>query len=262
MPTALIDKPGIRTTAGAVAAILAFGAWELAGRTDAVAFLVPFSDAVGGVWGLVSSSSLTTDILPSALRALCGFLLGSVIGIVAGVPLGYIRGLNAWFRPTLEFLRATPIPAVLPVAFVAFGPTDLTRVGLIALGAVWPVLLNSTDGARAVDRNLIDAARAARLGRLRLIITVVLRASLPQIFAGLRIALGLALVMMVVSEMVSSTDGLGFLVLQSQRSFALTQMYAGVLLLGALGGAFTIIFTVCERRILRWYAGQKGLQGA
>lgn len=262
MRTALVDRPAVRGLVGALTVAAAFAGWEVAGRTEAVAFLVPFSDAVREAWGLLTGPSLTADVLPSALRALLGFLLGSLVGIVVGVPLGYVRGLDAWFRPTLEFLRATPLPAVLPVAFVAFGPSDGTRVGLIALGAVWPVLLNSTDGARSVDRNLVDAARAARLSEPRLVTSVVLRASLPQIFAGLRIALGLALVLMVISEMVASGGGLGLLVLQSQRSYALTQMYAGVLLLGALGGLFTIVFTVCERRVLRWYAGQRGLQGA
>ena len=91
---------------------------------------------------------------------------------------------------------------------------------------------------------------------------MVLRAALPQIFAGLRIALGLALVVMVVSEMVASDSGLGFLILQSQRTYAIDQMYGGVLLLGLLGAVFTIVFTLCERRVLRWYAGQKGLSGA
>jgi len=258
----LVDRGKVRAAVGVLAVAVALGAWEVAGRTGAVQFLVPFSAAVRDAWSLLTGPALLADIFPSALRALLGFLLGATVGIVVGVPLGYVRGLDPWFRPTLEFLRAVPLPAVLPVAFVAFGPTDATRIGLIALGAVWPVLLNSTDGARAVDRTLIDAAKAVRLGGLRLLTTVVLRASLPQVFAGLRIALGLSLVMMVVSEMVSSSDGLGFLVLQSQRTYALTQMYAGVLLLGALGGLFTIVFTIGERRLLRWYAGQKGFQDA
>lgn len=262
MRTALIDRPPVRAAVGLLGAAAVFGLWEVAGQLGTIQFLSPFSAAVRDAWLLLTGPALTSDILPSALRAFLGFALGSAIGILVGVPLGYVRGLDPWFRPVLEFSRATPLPAVLPVAFVAFGPSDPTRIGVIALGAVWPVLLNSTDGARAVDRTLIDAARAAGLGRLRMLTSVILRASLPQIFAGLRIALGLALVMMVVSEMVASGGGLGYLVLQSQRSYALDQMYAGVLLLGLLGGLFTIVFTMCERRVLRWYAGQKGLQGA
>lgn len=258
----VIDKRGVRIAVGLATVLAAFAVWEAVGRSGAVPFLVPFSEAVAGAWSILTGPSLWEDVLPSASRALLGFSIGAGLGVLIGLPLGHVRGLNPWFRPTLEFLRATPLPAVLPIAFVAFGATDSTRVGLIAIASLWPVLLNSTDGAAAVDRNLIDAGRASGLGPVTVMTRIVLPASLPQIFAGLRIALGIALVMMVVSELVSSSDGLGFLVLQAQRSFALVQMYAGVLLLGVLGGLFTLVFTLCERRVLRWYAGQKGLTNA
>lgn len=258
----VVDRRGVRSTVALLTVVVALAAWEVAGRTEAVPFLVPFSDAVTEAWSILTGPSLSADVVPSAVRALLGFLLGSVVGVAVGLPLGYWRQLDPWVRPVLEFFRATPLPAVLPVAFIAFGASDGTRVGLIAAGVVWPVLLNATDGARAVDRTMLDAARAAGLGRTRMLRSIVLRASLPQIFAGLRIALGLALVVMVVSEMVASDSGLGFLILSSQRTYALTQMYGGVLLLGLLGALFTIAFTLIERRVLRWYAGQKGLFGA
>lgn len=258
----VVDRPGVRPMVGLLTVAVALGAWEVAGRTEAVPFLVPLTDAVSEAWSILTGPRLRADVLPSAVRALLGFVLGSAVGVAVGLPLGYWRSLDPWARPVLEFFRATPLPAVLPVAFIAFGASDGTRVGLIAAGVVWPVLLNATDGARAVDRTMLDAARAAGLGRTRMLRTVVLRASMPQIFAGLRIALGLALVVMVVSEMIASDSGLGFLILSSQRTYALTQMYGGVFLLGALGALFTIAFTLIERRALRWYAGQKGLSGA
>lgn len=262
MKASSIDNQWVRTAVGVVTVLIALTGWELIGRSGSVPFLVPCTSAVSGAWGLLTGPALLADIVPSALRALSGFLIGSALGVLFGVPLGHVRGLDAWFRPTLEFLRATPLPALLPIAFVAFGANDGTRIGLIAIAALWPVLLNSTDGAGAVDRNLIDAARTAGVKPLRVLLTVVLPGTLPQIFAGLRVGLGIALVMMVVSELVSSLDGLGFLVLQAQRSFALVQMYSGVLLLGILGGLFTLAFNLCERRVLRWYAGQKGLLNA
>jgi ABC-type nitrate/sulfonate/bicarbonate transport system permease component len=151
---------------------------------------------------------------------------------------------------------------VLPVALLAFGPNTGTRVALIALGAFWPVLLNTMDGARAVDRGYVDAARAARAGELRIITRVVWPAALPQVFAGLRIALALSLIMMVISEMIASTSGLGLRVLQAQRTYAFADMYAGVLVLGTIGGVFTLLFTAVEHRVLAWYEGQKGIRRA
>ena len=243
---------------GMIAAALA--AWEVIGRGGHVAFLAPFSTAARGAWQIVSGPALASDVLPSIARAAAGFALGGLTGIGAGLVLGYFQGVDPWLRPVLEFLRATPVPAVLPVALLAFGAGSATRVGLIALGAFWPVLLNAMDGARAVDRGYVDAARAARVGRLAILGRVIWPASLPQIFAGLRIALGVSLIMMVISEMVSSTSGLGFLVLQAQRSYAFGDMYAGVLVLGTVGGVFTLLFTLVEHRVLGWYDGQKGIR--
>ncbi|MBH0130097.1 ABC transporter permease [Salinibacterium sp. NK8237] len=257
-----LDRPGVRIGVGLLAVAVLLLAWEIIGSSNAIPFLVPFSAAVSSAFSLVTGPELLEDVLPSAARAASGFAIGSALGVLVGIPLGRVKGLDPWFRPSLEFLRNTPLPALLPIAFVAFGATDETRIGLIAIGALWPVLLNAIDGARAVDGRLLDAARVVGVPQWRILIRVVLPAAAPQIFAGLRIALGIALVMMVVSELISSTSGLGYLVLQAQRSFALPQMYAGVLLLGVIGGIFTLIFAVIERRALRWYAGQKGLNDA
>ena len=257
--TRVIDRVWARWTVGLAATLAAVGVWELVGRSGRVIFFEPFSVAATGAWDLVSGPHFGSDVLPSAGRAAAGFFAGSALGVLVGLPLGYFRWVDPWVRPVLEFLRATPVPAVLPVAVLTFGPNSGTRVGLIALGAFWPVLLNAMDGARAVDRGYVDAARAAHVSRLRVVTRVIWPASLPQVFAGLRIALGISLIMMVISEMVASTGGLGYFVLQAQRTYAMPDMYAGVLVLGVLGGLFTILFTVIEHRVLAWYRGQKGI---
>lgn len=258
----MIDHGWVRWAVGAATTAVALAVWEIAGRGGYVLFLVPLSTAVEGAWDLITGPTLVTDVLPSVARAASGFVVGSVLGIVVGLVLGYLRAVDPWVRPVLEVLRATPVPAVLPVALLAFGPNAGTRVGLIAAGAFWPVLLNAMDGARAVDRGYVDAARAAHAGELRVVTRVVWPAALPQVFAGLRIALAISLVMMVISEMIASTDGLGFLVLQAQRTYAFSDMYAGVLVLGTIGGLFTLLFAVVEHRVLAWYEGQKGIRRA
>lgn len=248
-----------RRAVGVLTTLAVLGMWEAVGRSGSVMFLEPFSVAARGAWDLVSGPGLRQDVLPSATRTVVGFFVGSSLGVAAGLLLGHFRALDPWVRPVLEFLRAVPLPAVLPVAVLAFGPNSGTRVGLIALGAVWPVLLNTMDGARTVDAGFVDAARAAHVGRWRVVSRVIWPACLPQVFAGLRIALGISLIMMVISEMVASTSGLGFFVLQAQRAYAFQDMYAGVLVLGLLGGLFTLLFTVVEYHVLAWYEGQKGI---
>src|SRR5689334_6650124 len=111
-----VDHAWVRWTAGAVTTAAALGAWEIAGRSGQILFLVPLSTAAQSAWDLVTGPGLRTDVLPSVARAAAGFTAGSVVGILAGLVLGYVRAAEPWVRPLLEFLRATPIPAVLPVA--------------------------------------------------------------------------------------------------------------------------------------------------
>lgn len=243
-----------------VAALLA--AWEYAGQRDVTGLITPVTVVAVELWEIVSGERLLEDVLPSLARALGGFALGSVAAIALGVALGWWRWLEPWTRPSLEFLRAVPPPALLPLALLAFGATDATRIAVIALGAFWPVLLNTTDGIRRVESGFVDSGRVYTSGgSLAILRRVALPAATPQIMAGLRVGLAISLIMMVISEMVASSSGLGYLILQSQRLYALPQMYAGVLLLGILGWLLTLLFTLLERRALAWFDGMKGHSG-
>lgn len=252
----------LRPAMGVAFLVTLLGAWQVIGSRQLVPFVVPFSDALQGAWSLVTGQRLQTDVLPSAGRAVAGFLLGSALGYVIGLVLGVVPALERWTRPALELARSTPVPILIPIVFAVLGANDGSRIALIAAAAMWPVLLNAADGTRAVDLRLLDAARIAGFGGWRRLRRVIIPASLPQVFAGLRIALGLSLVMMVVSEMVSAESGLGQYVLQSQRSFAILDMYSGVLVLATLGGILSIVFNLVERRVLGWYHRQKGLHHA
>jgi len=242
------------------AALLAIGvAWQIAGTVDTSGLFPPLSEVVVKVGELVTSETLTRDILPSVARTLAGFVLGSAMGILLGVVLGWWRWLEPWARPALEFCRAVPPPVLVPIAVVAYGATDSMKIGIIALATFWPVLLNTTDGVRRVEPGYIEAARVYTGGTHGAVLRrVVLPAAAPQIATGLRIALAVSLIVMVVSEMFGSSSGLGYLILQSQRLYAMTAMYAGVLILGVIGILLTALFSVIERRALVWFEGMKG----
>lgn len=233
--------------------------WELVGRADKSGLFPPLSEVLVKVVDIVGSEALTDDILPSVARALAGFVVGSLLAILLGVVLGWWRWLHPWTTPALEFCRAVPPPALVPVAVAAFGSTDVMKVGIIALGAFWPVLLHTADGIRRVEPGYIESARVYTTGSSATVLRrAVIPAATPQIMTGLRIGLAIALVLMVVSEMFGASSGLGYLILQSQRLYALTTMYAGVLLLGLIGLLLTALFSVVEKRALVWFDGMKG----
>lgn len=232
--------------------------WDVVGKGDETGLIVPFSTVVQTLWDIVTGPSLTEDVLPSVARTLAGFSIAAVTGVVAGVALGWFRSLEPWFRGVLEFMRAVPPPAYVPVAILVMGADSSTRVIVIAVGAVWPVLLATTDGTRRVEIGYLDAARVYTRSIGAILRRVVLPSSLPQILAGLRISLAISLILMVVSEMISSTSGLGYKILQAQRLYDLPTMYASVLLLGVIGFLLIFGFSRIERRATVWYEGTKG----
>jgi ABC-type nitrate/sulfonate/bicarbonate transport system permease component len=195
------------------------------------------------------------------VRLAIGFLIAVAAGCVAGLVLGYLRALDPWVRPVLEYLRFIPAVAILPAALLLFGPTDTMRIFVIAFGSVFPVLLAAIDGARRVDAVLLDVARVNGLPLMERLFRVVLPAALPLIFAGVRIALSIALVMMVISELIAADDGLGFYILRNQRLFQTANVYAGVLTIGTIGLALTLALLAIERSVLSWHRGWRGLSG-
>jgi ABC-type nitrate/sulfonate/bicarbonate transport system permease component len=193
-----------------------------------------------------------SDVVPSLLRLAAGYVLAVAIAIGVGVPLGLNATARRAAAPIIEFLRAIPPPALLPLGIVAIGVGNSMKVLIIAFVCLWPVLLNTIDGIRGIDPTLNETARVYGVPR-----RATLPAAAPQIFAGMRTALSLALILMVISEMVASTNGIGYFVLQAQRSFAIPEMWSGILLLGILGYALNLLFTAVEHRVLAWHRGAR-----
>ena len=199
----------------------------------------------------------TSDVVPSMVRFGVGLGIALVIGVVLGTVLGLVPVLRRAFDPMLDFFRALPKPALLPLAIVVFGVGDEMKIFIIAFGTVWPILLNTTDGVRGVDSMLHEMSRVYGLGRVQHLVQVVLPAASPQMFVGIRLSLSIGLVLMVVSEMVASTNGLGYFVLLSQQTFAIREMWAGILLLGIIGYVVNVAFVALERRVLAWHTGRR-----
>ncbi|PSK98881.1 ABC-type nitrate/sulfonate/bicarbonate transport system permease component [Murinocardiopsis flavida] len=219
-------------------------------------YLVPPPDVIAAAFAeLWFSERFFADALPSIARLLGGYALALALGIGAGLALGSAPRLRALTEPVLEFLRAVPPPVLVPLLILLAGVGNGMKVLVIVSGCVWPILLNTIEGVRAVDPVLADTCRAFGVRGTRRLRTLVLRSASPQIMAGARQALSIAIILMVISEMFASSSGLGFTVVQFQRSFAVPEMWAGIVLLGLIGVVLSLLFRRVERRVLAWHTG-------
>ncbi|HEX2131292.1 MAG TPA: ABC transporter permease [Actinophytocola sp.] len=198
------------------------------------------------------ADSVTEDILPSLARAVGGWVISVVLGVALGTALGRSRTAMQYVGPLFAFFRALPSPALLPVFIVLFGIDTEMKLALIVFACVWPVLMNTVDGVRSVDAVKTDTARSFRTPRTQWVTMVVLPAALPKIFAGLRLSLAIAVILMVVSEMVGVSSGIGYQLRAAQRQFDLTDMWAWIVLLGIIGYVLNLALLAVERRALRW----------
>jgi ABC-type nitrate/sulfonate/bicarbonate transport system permease component len=235
--------------------LVAYDGWA---RTAGDFFFPPLSEIGATFADEWLFTRIPTDLLPSLGRMLAGFALAVGGGVALGALLGFSRTLSTALDPVLQFLRALPPPALIPVSLLVFGAGDSAKVFLIALGAVWPVLLNTVDGVRGVDRTALDMARSYRVPAHARLTRLVLPAALPRIFAGARTALGIAIILMVVSELIGADSGVGYVVQLAQRGFDIPEMWAGTLLLGLLGFGANALFVALEKRVLHWHIATTG----
>ncbi|WP_436759443.1 ABC transporter permease [Streptosporangium sp. V21-05] len=197
------------------------------------------------------------NIPASVGRLLAGWVLAGVAGIALGVALGRSPLLFRLVDPLVQFARAIPPPMLLALFLALFAIGPRMQINFIAFGIVWPVLINACEGARHVDRQHLDTARVFGLTGGERLFRVILPSAMPKIFAGLRVSLSLALILMVLSELIGSTDGIGFQLLDAQRSYDFPAVWATIVVLGVLGYALNSAFLAAERRVLSWHRSAK-----
>ena len=238
-------------------------AWEAAARLEWInPLIVPAPTRILDLFAqLVISGQIPLQIMVSMKRALAGYLLAAAVFIPLGVFMGLSQTVYRLFEVIVEMLRPVPPPVVIPVALLFFGLGDEMKIFVIFFSCAWPILLNTLDGVRGIDWVLLNTAKTFGLSRPRIIGQVILPACSPQIMTGLRVSLPIMLILVVISEMVGSTDGIGYFVLDSQRRFKVPQMYAGMLALAVLGYTLNQLFNVIQRVLLPWQRGM-GLRGS
>ena len=229
--------------------------WWVATANSTSIFWPPLSRIVGVFGETWFTGRFTADVLPSLARLFVGYLAALALGVAMGVAIGSFRVLRGLVEPVLEFFRAIPPPVLVPILMLFAGIGNEMKVLVIVSGCLWPVLLNTVEGVRGLDEVLRDTARCYRLGPRARLLRLILPGASPQIAAGARQALSIGIILMVISEMFAANNGVGFTIIQFQRSFAIPQMWTGIIVLGLIGIALSVIFRMVERRLLSWYIG-------
>jgi NitT/TauT family transport system permease protein len=228
--------------------------WELAPRLELAdpAFLPRLSDVLEAGWELALNGQLWEHIEASLFRILSGFAIAVVLFVPLGLAMGWYARLGKALNQIIEVLRNTAPLALLPVFILLLGIGELSKVTMVIYSCAWPLLLNTIAAVRQVDPLLVKSARTMGASQLQLFVKVILPASLPLIFVGVRLASASAMLVLIASEMIGAKAGLGYLVIYAQYSFLIPQMYFGILAITALGVLSNHALVSVERRLMRW----------
>ncbi|MFV0374650.1 ABC transporter permease [Microbacterium sp.] len=216
-------------------------------------YFPPATKVIDTIIAGFANGTLTEALGYSLVNFFCGYAIAVAVGIGGGLILGERRVLREAMQPMLNFVRALPFVALVPIFIVALGIGALPKIALIALGCVWPILLNTTDGVRGISPAVLETSRSYRITHALRLRRVTMMGALPQTFAGLRIALSVGIVMVVVSEMYGSADGIGYYILFSGQRFAVAETWAGTIVLAVVGYLINMLFIWVERATLGWY---------
>jgi len=232
-------------------------AWEIVAQAQWINPLIvpPLSRILRIFWEQVSSGQIPAQILVSMKRAAAGYFLAAAVFIPLGIFMGLSQRIYSLFEVIVEMLRPVPPPVLIPLAMLFFGLEDKMKIFVIFFSCAWPILLNTLDGVRSIDPVLANTGRTFGLSRLKTLWQIVLPAAAPQVMTGMRVSLPITLILVVISEMVGSTDGIGYFILDAQRRFKVAQMYAGMFSLALLGYLLNQLFDLVYRRLLAWHWG-------
>lgn len=236
-----------------LAPILLLAAWWVFSANSTNVFFPPLARILERFRELWLFDRFMSDIVPSLANLALGFVIAAVAGLVLGMLMGMFRRLRWTLSPIMDFFRSIPTVALVPIFVSLFGFGNETRVVSIAVSAVFPVAIATMDGVRGLDQVRRDVATVFKLSTFERMLRINLPAAGPMIFSGLQVGLMYAFIVMIASEMLGISVGIGAITLESQQTFRMTDMWAGILLLGVIGYLINLLFLLVRRRALRWY---------
>lgn len=237
-----------------IAIVLFLALWEALPRLGVVsaAFLPPLSVVLETAWQLYLNGQLGTHFFASIQRSIIGFILALLIAIPLGLVIGWYKLVAETLNPLLELFRNTTALALMPLFILFLGIGETSKISLLVYACTWPILLNTITGVQTVDPLLIKSARTMGLQPHQLFRKVILPASVPTIFVGIRLAGAISILALVAVEMFGAKAGLGYLIIYSQYSFEIPQMFVGILVITLVGLSFNYLLLGLEKYFTSW----------
>ena len=239
---------------GVIGVVTFFVAWELATRLEILNpfYFPPFSKILAKGYELFANGSIWEHMWFSLTNFSIGFVISVVLGVILGVPMGWYKNIHKTFDPLLSGIYATPLIALLPLIIMLFGLGSVSKIIMTVLAAVFPILINTMVGISNTDTRLITMARAFGAKDNQIFIKVSLPGSLPYIVAGMRVALGRALVYIVVAEQYGAATGLGYLSSLAAQRFQMAAMFVPIVIIAGLGAGLNETLKIIEKRLEKW----------
>ncbi|WP_070386632.1 ABC transporter permease [Rhodococcus erythropolis] len=235
--------------------------WEIIAKASPTVFFPPFSAVLqqfgedwlsGNAGRLFLSEQFYESVPVSVGRLAAGWGIAVIVGVTVGTLMGRSAILAGMYNPIVRFFMSLPNAALLPIVFTIFGANSSMNIFLVFLGTVWLIIVNTADGVSGVDTQWLRSARSMHITGATLYRRVILPAALPQIMAGLRVSIGIGLILMIISEMYATTAGLGYDVVFYQQTFRYRQMWSAFMVIAILGIVLNTVLNVIEKRLLRW----------
>ena len=239
---------------GVIGVVSFFAAWELLTRLEIINpfYFPPISAIVVKGYELFANGSIWEHVWFSLTNFVIGFLASVALGVVLGVPMGWYKNVCKTFDPLLSGIYATPLIALLPLIIMMFGLGAVSKIIMTILAAVFPILINTMVGIANTDHRLITMARAFGAKDSQIFLKVSLPGSLPYLVAGMRVALGRALVYIVVAEQYGAATGLGYLSSVAAQRFQMAAMFVPIIIIAGLGAGLNELLKAAERRLEKW----------
>ena len=239
------------TIAGPVLLLLL---WELLSRTEIINQI--YWPAPSKLWPtaveMFRERDLLGDIEISMFRILAGFVIGTIPGVLLGLAMGLFWPIRVFFMPLATAIYAVPKIAILPLAIIAFGIGELSKIMIVAISIFFLIALNTMAGVLAIDGQFRDVARNLGANRIKMFFTVALPGSLPAIFTGMRLSLGFALIVIVGTEFLAASKGIGYVIWQNYQILRIKEMFVGLIITGLLGWGMNLVLDLLERWLVPW----------